>query len=289
MKRSTKISTAIILFFLIIAAIIIARHIIGLHFQKKFGTRPPPGIIVTTVKNFNFAEKIETFGTAIPNKTKAYNIEKYQILSPIEFNKKVKKGEIIAKLKSKNILAPFDGVVGKRDFSNDIMVSKSSMVINIEDSSIIFSDLNIPETYASVIKKGLPIEASFSGYKNKIYEGEIDSVASRINADTRSLSIRIKIINDESELIPGALLSVKIKYNERNSLSVPDTSVILEGSKVYVYKVLEDNKVKKTEVQIGLRNLANLEIISGLEKGDIIVAEGLKKVRPGLKIKPIKN
>ena len=289
MKRSTKISTVIILFFLIIAAIIIARHMIGLHFQKKFGTRPPPGIIVTTVKNFNFTEKIETFGTAIPNKTKAYNIEKYQIVSPIEFNKKVKKGEIIAKLKSKNILAPFDGVVGKRDFSNDIMVSKSSMVINIEDSSIIFSDINIPETYASVIKKGLPIEASFSGYKNKIYEGEIDSVASRINIDTRSLSIRIKIINNEFELIPGALLAVKIKYNERNSVSVPDTSVILEGNKVYVYKVLEDNTVKKSEIQIGLRNLANLEIISGLEKGDVIVAEGLKKVRPGLIIKPIKN
>ena len=261
----------------------------GAHFSKKFGKRPPPGIIVTTVNNFNFTEIIETFGTAIPNKTRAYNIEKYQVLSPIEFNKKVKKGEIIAKLKSRNILAPFDGIVGKKDFSNDLVVSKSSIVINIEDTSIIFSDLNIPETYASVVKKGLPIEAIFSGYKNKIYEGEIDSIASRINADTRSLSIRIKIINDESELIPGALLSVKIKYNERNSLSVPDTSVILEGSKVYVYKVLEDNTVKKTEIQIGLRNLANLEIISGLEKGDVIVAEGLKKVRPGLKIKPIKN
>ena len=289
MKRSTKIVSVIIIFFLIIAIVIVGRQMMGAHFSKKFGIRPPPGIIVTTVNNFNFTEKIETFGTAIPNKTRAYNIEKYQVLSPIEFNKKVKKGEIIAKLKSRNILAPFDGIVGKRDFSNDLEVSKSSIVINIEDTSIIFSDLNIPETYSSVVKKGLPIEASFSGYKNKIYEGKIDSVASRINADTRSLSIRIKIINDESELIPGALLSVKIKCNERNSLSVPDTSVILEGSKVYVYKVLEDNTVKKTEIQIGLRNLANLEIISGLEKGDIIVAEGLKKVRPGLKIKPIKN
>ena len=289
MKRSTKIVSVIIIFFLIIGIVIVGRQMMGAHFSKKFGKRPPPEIIVATVNNFTFVEKIETFGTAIPNKTRAYNIEKYQVLSPIEFNKKVKKGEIIAKLKSRNILAPFDGIVGKRDFSNDLEVSKSSIVINIEDTSIIFSDLNIPETYSSVVKKGLPIEASFSGYKNKIYEGEIDSVASRINADTRSLSIRIKIINDESELIPGALLSVKIKYNERNSLSVPDTSVILEGSKVYVYKVLEDNTVKKTEIQIGLRNLANLEIISGLEKGDIIVAEGIKKVRPGLKIKPIKN
>ena len=61
----------------------------GAHFSKKFGKRPPPGIIVTTVNNFTFVEKIETFGTAIPNKTRAYNVEKYQVLSPIEFNKKV--------------------------------------------------------------------------------------------------------------------------------------------------------------------------------------------------------
>ena len=53
-------------------------------------------------------------------------------------------------------------------------------------------------------------------YKNKIYNGEVDSVASRINAETRSLLVRIKIINDNSELIPGALLEVTIRYNERN-------------------------------------------------------------------------
>ena len=275
MKKSTKVVSIIIIFFLIIAAVIVGRQMMEAHFEKKFSKRPAPGIIVTTVNNYNFTEKIESFGTAIPNKTKAYNIEKYQIISPIEFNKKVKKGEIIAKLKSRNILAPFDGVVGKRDFSNDILVSKSSIVVNIEDSSVIFSDLNI--------------EASFSGYSNKTFKGEIDSVASRINTDTRSLSVRIKIINAESELIPGALLAVTIKYNERNSLSVPDTSVVLEGNKVYVYKVLDDDTVKKSEIKIGSRNLGNLEVISGLEKGDLIVAEGLKKVRPGLKIKQIKN
>ena len=143
MKKSTKVVSIIIIFFLIIAAVIVGRQMMEAHFEKKFSKRPAPGIIVTTVNNYNFTEKIESFGTAIPNKTKAYNIEKYQIISPIEFNKKVKKGEIIAKLKSRNILAPFDGVVGKRDFSNDILVSKSSIVVNIEDSSVIFSDLNI--------------------------------------------------------------------------------------------------------------------------------------------------
>ena len=84
-------------------------------------------------------------------------------------------------------------------------------------------------------------------------------------------------------------METTIKYNNRNSLSIPDTSVILEGNKVYVYKVLEENIAKKSEIQIGTRNLGNLEVISGLSEGDLIVAEGLKKVRPGGKIKPITN
>ena len=233
--------------------------------------------------------KIYSFGTAIPNNTKSFNIEKYEILSPIEFNKNVKKDEIIAKLKSRNILAPFDGVVGKRNFSDDILVSESSIVINIEDASVIFIDLDIPEIYAPVIKKQLPVEITFSGYKNKIYMGEIESFASRINVDTRTLSARVKLANKNLEILPGSLLEVTIKYNNRNSLSIPDTSVILEGNKVYVYKVLEENIAKKSEIQIGTRNLGNLEVISGLSEGDLIVAEGLKKVRPGSKIKPIKN
>ena len=289
MKRSTKITSIIIIFFFIIAAVIIGRTMIGNHFQKKFSKRQPPGLFVTTVKNYNFTQKLESFGTALPNKTKSFRLKKSEILSPIEFNKEVKKGDIIAKLKSGNIIAPFNGILGKRGLSDDVLVSESSIILTLDDSSIIFSDLKIPETYAAVMKKGLLIEATFSGQKNKIYLGEVDSVASRINAETRSLLVRIKIVNDNFELIPGALLEVSIKYNERNSLGVPDTSVIFEGNKIYVYKVIENDIVKKTEIETGIRSKGNLEIVSGLQSGDKIVAEGLGKTRPGGKIKPIIN
>ena len=289
MKRSTKITSIIIIFFFIIAAVIIGRTMIGNHFQKKFSKRQPPGLFVTTVKNYNFTQKLESFGTALPNKTKSFRLKKSEILSPIEFNKEVKKGDIIAKLKSGNIIAPFNGILGKRGLSDDVLVSESSIILTLDDSSIIFSDLKIPETYAAVMKKGLLIEATFSGQKNKIYLGEVDSVASRINAETRSLLVRIKIVNDNFELIPGALLEVSIKYNERNSLGVPDTGVIFEGNKIYVYKVIENDIVKKTEIETGIRSKGNLEIVSGLQPGDKIVAEGLGKTRPGGKIKPIIN
>ena len=289
MKRSTKITSIIIIFFFIIAAVIIGRTMIGNHFQKKFSKRQPPGLFVTIVKNYNFTQKLESFGTALPNKTKSFRLKKSEILSPIEFNKEVKKGDIIAKLKSGNIIASFNGILGKRGLSDDVLVSESSIILTLDDSSIIFSDLKIPETYAAVMKKGLLIEAIFSGQKNKIYLGEVDSVASRINAETRSLLVRIKIVNDNFELIPGALLEVSIKYNERNSLGVPDTGVIFEGNKIYVYKVIENDIVKKTEIETGIRSKGNLEIVSGLQSGDKIVAEGLGKTRPGGKIKPIIN
>ena len=289
MKRSTKVIIVIVIFFLIIAGIIVARTMIGMHFKKKFSKRPPPGIIVKIVDEKIFENKIETFGTAIPIRSKAYNIEKYEIISPIKFNKKVKKGDIIANLKNRKIVAPFDGVVGKKDFSEDIEVSQSSIVINLEDASTLIVDADIPEIYAPFISKGLDVDIQFSGNKDKIYNGVVDSTSSRINTEKRSLATRISLENTNLEILPGALLEITIKYNKRNSLSIPDTSVLLEGNKVYIYKVNKENLTKKTEIKIGTRYNGFLEVISGLNVGEIIVAEGLKKVRPNGKIKPIKK
>ena len=289
MKRSTKVTSLIIIFFLIITAVIVGRTMIGNHFKKKFSKRSPPDIIVKTVEQREFQNKIETFGTAVPVRVQSYNIEKYEIVEPIKFNQKIKAGEIIVKLKNRNIVAPFDGVIGKRNFSDDIKVAESSLVINLEDASTLFVDVDIPEVFAPQVKAGLNVDIKFSGNREKTYEGNLDSLASRINTNKRSLAARIKLNNSNLEILPGSLLEVAIKYNERNSLSIPDTSVILEGNKVYIYKVDNKNITKKTEILIGNRSEGYLEIKSGLKEGDTIVAEGLKKVRPNGKIKPIKK
>ena len=289
MKRSTKVISIIIVFFLIIASVIVARTMIGKHFQKKFGKRPPPGIMVTEVVEKEFSEKIVTFGTAISNKTKSFRIKKEDLIEDLKLNNYVKKGDIIIKLKSGNIIAPFNGVVGYTGLTEDIFVSNSTFIITLDDNSIIYSDIKIPENYSSFIEKGLPIEVKVSSYKNKTFNGEVDFVSSRINAETRSLLTRIKIDNTNLELISGSLLEVDVKLNLRNSLSVPDTSVMMEGDKAFIYTVSKDNVANKINIEIGIRQEGSIEILSGLNIGDVIVAEGLKKVFPRSKIKPIKN
>ncbi len=287
MKRSTKIISIISIFFLIIAIVIIGRTMIGNHFKKKFSKIPPPGIIVTEVIEKEFAEKIETFGTAVSKKSKTYKIKKDDLYEDLKLKNFVKKGEVLIKLKSGDILAPFDGVLGYTGLTEDILVSNNIFIITLDDNSTIYSDIKIPENYSASIKKGLPVQVKLSSYKKKIFLGEVDFVSSRINADTRSLLSRIKVKNENLELISGSLLEVTIGFNLRNSLSVPDTSVMIEGDKSYVYKVNNENIAIKTEIMTGLRGDKSIEIISGLNAEDIIVAEGLKKVRPNGKIKPI--
>ena len=289
MKRSTKIVTIITVFFLIIAVVITARTMIGNHFKKKFSKRPPPGIIVTNVINEQFSEKLETFGTAISSKSKTFKIRKDDVLGELNLKNKVKKGDLILKLKSGNIIAPFDGVLGYTGLTEDIFVSDNIFIITLDDNSSIFSDIKVPESFAQFIKKGLPVEARVSSYKDRVFNGEIDFISSRINADTRSLLSRIKINNKNLELLSGSLLEITVKFNLRDSLGVPDTSIMMEGEKSYVYIVSDENIANKTEIEIGLRGEGRVEILSGINEGDQIVAEGLKKVRPRGKIKPIKN
>jgi membrane fusion protein (multidrug efflux system) len=289
MKRSTKIITIITIFFLVIAIVITARTMIGNHFKKKFSKRPPPGIIVTEVIKEEFAEKLQTFGTAISSKSETFKVRKNDVIGELNLKDKVKKGDLILNLKSGNVVAPFNGVLGYTGLTEDIFVSDNIFIITLDDNSTIFSDIKVPESYAPFIRKGLPVEVRVSSYKDKVFSGEIDFISSRINADTRSLLARIKIDNKDLELLSGSLLEITVKFNLRNSLSVPDTSIMMEGEKSYIYTVSDEDIANKTEVEIGLRGDSKVEILSGVNEGDQIVAEGLKKVRPRGKIEPIKN
>ena len=169
MKRSTKTISIILVFFLIIASVIIGRTMIGNHFKKKFSKRPPPGIIVTEVIQNEFSNKIDTFGTAISKRSETFKIKKDDLYGDLELKNYVKKGEILIKLKSGDIIAPFSWVLGYTGLTEDILVSDNIFIITLDDNSIIYSDIKIPENYSASIKKGLPVEVRLSSFKDKVF------------------------------------------------------------------------------------------------------------------------
>ncbi len=83
------------------------------------------------------------------------------------------------------------------------------------------------------------------------------------------------------------MLDIEVMYDEKNALSVADTSIIFEDEKKFVYKILDDNKIEKTEVITGIRKSGNLEILKGLNANDKIVKEGLTRLANGMLVKPL--
>ena len=104
MKRSKKVTIGIIIFFILIATVIGGRTAMGFYFKKKFGKRPPPGVIIESVSEKKFSKTIESYCTALSSKTTSFKINKSELLEDIKF-RAVKKGGVIAKLQNKTILA----------------------------------------------------------------------------------------------------------------------------------------------------------------------------------------
>ena len=98
---------------------------------------------------------------------------------------------------------------------------------------------------------------------------------------------RAQINNKDLEILPGSLLDIELLYDEKEAISVVDTSIIFEDKKKFVYKILENNKIQKTEVTTGIRKDGNLEIIEGLNTDDKIVKEGLARLADGMIVRPI--
>mgnify|MGYP000002595726 FL=1 len=287
MTTSKKYKIILILILIIIVVVIAGRYFIGQHFKKKFSVRPAPGVIVEQVAKSSFFESIETFGTAIASNSKTYRVKKEELNNQnLPDEKMVKKGDLILELLSgEKIIAEFDGKLGKREIAQGVL-GTDSFIVSLDAISNIFVDIKIPENFVGILKPGLRIEATSDAY-DKIYQGKIESVSSRIDPSTRSILARVLIQNDKYELIPGQLLTIKIIYNETEQLGVPERSVTIQGSTAFVYVVKDGATVEKRDVTLGKRNYGKVSIIDGLTENETIIAEGISKVRDKAKVKII--
>jgi membrane fusion protein (multidrug efflux system) len=287
MKTSTKVKTFLIVVFIVIFAVIATRHFVGLHFKKKFSVRPAPGVIVTVVEKSNFYKSIETFGTAIAQNSKIYRVKKDDIVGILNIeNRFVQKGEVIIALKNdENIIADFQGKVGKREIAQGVLGS-NSLIITLDDLKKIVIDIKVPENYVSILKNGLKAEISNSAF-NKNFKGKIESVSSRVDPSTRSILARVIVDNSKFEIIPGQLMTVKVIYDEIEQLGVPESAITIQGKTAFVY-VVNDEKVEKKDIEIGKRNFGKVSVLSGITEGDLVISEGISKVRDKGKVKIIK-
>ena len=94
--------------------------------------------------------------------------------------------------------------------------------------------------------------------------------------------------NKNYEIIPGQLMTVKVIYDQKLQLGVPESAITSQGNTAFVY-VIENQKALKKNIEIGRRNFGKVSVLNGINEGDIVISEGISKVRDQSKVKVIEK
>ncbi|RUO32599.1 efflux RND transporter periplasmic adaptor subunit [Aliidiomarina soli] len=190
------------------------------------------------------------------------------------------------RLEEMTIEAPFKGRLGIRQVSKGSLVRPGDVITTLDDISPLYVDFSVPEIYLPSLAAGQRVIGLSTAYQGREFEGRIVSLASRVDPITRSIKVRASIPNENRELRPGMLMRVRLEREVATTLMIPEASVIPIRNEFIVFKVNEDNVAVRTNIEIGRRQPGWVEVLSGLGEGDIIVKEGVVRLRDGLPVSP---
>ena len=197
-------------------------------------------------------------------------------------------GGVQARLRDRVLLAPFSGVLGFRQVSTGAYVSPGQTVATLIDDSQMRLEFGVPSIYLTDLRQGLEITAVTKDIPGRNFVGKLTSIDNAIDPISLAVKVRATLPNGDGALKAGTSMSVVLISKPRTSLVISEISVIAEGSKNFVYVVDQSKQpatAKKTEVTLGTRERGVVEVLTGLKSGDVVITDGVLKVRPSAPVR----
>lgn len=190
---------------------------------------------------------------------------------------------IDAQIEKTEIRAPFSGLIGLKYVSVGSYIGPNTRIASLQEVDPIKIDFSVPERYISRVTVGDGINFTVQGV-DSTFTGEVYAIEPRINTETRTLQIRAISENNGELLYPGAFANITLILDEiDDALMVPTISIIpgLNSQKVFV---VNDGVVEEKIIRSGIRNSEKVQVVEGIEQGDIVLTTGLLQVRPGMEV-----
>jgi membrane fusion protein (multidrug efflux system) len=188
-----------------------------------------------------------------------------------------------ARLANSAIRAPFSGRVGLRRVSPGSFVNTSTIITTLDDISSIKLDFTVPEAFINVLSAGMDISAHSLVFPDRVFEGTVISIDTRLDPVSRAVRVRARIPNEDGLLKPGMFMSVDLERDLGEVVLAPEQAIVPEGSRQYVF-VVADGVAEQRLVQLGRRIPGYAVIESGLEAGEQVVTEGTHRLRDGVPV-----
>ena len=190
-----------------------------------------------------------------------------------------------ARLAKMEIRAPFSGVIGLRQVSVGDYVKDGQDMVNLESIDSLKVDFRVPETFLRRVQVGQSMQLQLDAIPGKTFDGKVLAINPLVDAAGRSIVIRAVIRNNNAALRPGMFARVRLLTDEKaDSIVVPEQALVPQGDDQFVFKVV-DGRAQRAKVEIGQRREGNVEIVRGLEAGDMVVTAGHLKIRDGTSVR----
>ncbi len=187
------------------------------------------------------------------------------------------------------IRAPFDGQLGLRRVSMGSIVSPSTVITTLDDTSQIKLDFDVPEVFLARLERGLTVTAHSAAWPDLEFHGEVISIDTRVDPVSRTITVRALLPNEPSRLRAGMFLTVSLLKEDVVSLLIPEQALIPERSKQFVFVINDQDLVERREVITGRRRPGQVEVLEGLSPGELVVTEGTQSARPGQPVRIVER
>ena len=192
------------------------------------------------------------------------------------------------------ITAPFSGVITKRMVDSGAFIpaatsssaAQNAALVTLSDFNRVRVQVAVPEMEASLVSTGQPVRVTVEGLAGRSFDGKISRFSYTLDEATKTMLAEIELANPKLELRPGMYVIVKIGIERKEeALLVPADAVVVEKAGAFVFTV-NDNKAKKTRVQTGFTDGANVEIVNGLKPDQAVIVVGKGLLIDGQAVKP---
>lgn len=183
-------------------------------------------------------------------------------------------------LEDATIRAPFSGRTGARNFDVGDYVRVGDDLFTLVDDDPMEIGFTVPERYLGSLVPGSSVELTVRSMPGRTFEGQLDFISPYVDPTNRSVQLKARVPNPEAELRAGQFADVRLQIQSRPAVLVPEAAVVprQDGNVVFVVR---DGRAVRTRVELGARRRGEVEIVSGVSRGDTVVVAGQQNVGDG--------
>ena len=193
--------------------------------------------------------------------------------------------EIKAQIEDLKIKAPFDGLTSVRNFSEGSFIKPGDVITNLYDIKKLKVQAYVPENFVGKVKENTEFVITSNLIDDLKVNGNVSIIDPLIDSNTRTFKIIGVIDNKKKDIKPGMMINLKLLFSKRNAILLRENSVFNQDNLSYVYLVDKQNKILKKQIEVGSKFNGMIEVLNGIKQNDLVVYEGINKIRDGSSVK----